>query len=223
MRNCDLCGESFQTTNGLAKHITNQHDISKKDYYDKFDGKVSSICLCGKEKKFRNLGEGYRTFCSPRCRSSNIAPTSSWTGKKQPQSMIDKRRNTHIEKYGVACGLLVRKSKVESYKGFVCRSKYEKAFIDFADQFGFTIEVPCRIPYEHDGRSRFFYPDFYIRELDLIVEIKSDWTWNLQLELNISKICASLDQGYRIIFIDEEDGLTETSRWEELNEHLCSV
>lgn len=217
---CKMCNSQFSSINGLAKHISNRHDISKKDYYDKYIQTVSPTCICGTEKKFRNLGEGYRTYCSPKCRSNHTTPTSYWQDKKQPQHMIDKRRSTINQKYGVSNGFLINHSKAERYKGFVCRSKYEKMFVDFAEQYGYTLSVPQKISYEHEGRSRFFYPDFYIEELDLIVEIKSSWTWQRQLDLNISKMVCTINQGYDIVFIDEEHGLTDQKFWSELDEYL---
>lgn len=220
MATCEICKCKLKNINGLAKHITNRHAITKEDYYKIYINKISDVCVCGTKKKFRNLGEGYRQYCSVKCRSKNITPTTYWKGKKQPQEMINARRNTMIEKYGVSNGFLTNHSKAETYKGFTCRSSYEKMFLDFAEKYGYTISVPERISYEHEGSSRHFYPDFYIEELDLIVEIKSNWTWNQQLDLNISKMVCTIEQGYDIVFIDEEHGLTNKALWSELNEYL---
>lgn len=216
---CNICKKEFNNVNGLAKHIRN-HNISKKEYYDIYIKEVSQICKCGAAKKFRNLGEGYREYCSPKCRSNHIAPTSYWTGRTQPQSLIDKRRDTMVERYGVSNGYLTKHSVAERYKGFVCRSAYEKLFVDFAEQCGYTLEVPSRIEYTHEGTSRHYYPDFYIVELDLIVEIKSDWTWKQNLDLNISKMVCTIEQGYDIVFIDEEHGVNDPKLWDELDEYL---
>ena len=222
MINCKICNSTFNNINGLSKHLTATHKIDKKFYYDKYIGKVSNICVCGKEKKFRTLGEGYRQFCSPQCRSNNTPTIKYWEGKKQPQYMIDKRRNTMIEKYGVANGFLTKYSIAEKYKGFVCRSNYEKMFVDFCKIYGYKLSVPDRIKYEFEGRSRYYYPDFYLDDLDLIVEIKSDWTWKQQLEMNIAKMVCTIEQGYDIIFIDEEHGINNEKLWSELDEYLRS-
>jgi hypothetical protein len=222
MIDCKICNTVFNNINGLAKHLTATHKIDKKIYYDKYIGKTSSTCVCGKEKKFRTLGEGYRQFCSPQCRSNNIPTTKYWEGKKQPQSMIDKRRDSMVEKYGVANGYLTKHSVAKKYKGFVCRSKYEKMFVDFAEIYGYKLSVPERIAYELEGRSRYYYPDFYLDDLDLIVEVKSDWTWKQQLDMNIAKMVCTIEQGYDIIFIDEEHGINDEKLWDELNEYLCS-
>lgn len=219
---CKICNTELKNINGLAKHIYNQHSISKEEYYNKYVKETSPICICGKKKKFRHLGEGYRTYCSPKCRSNHIEPTKYWEGKKQPQSMIDKRRNSMIEKYGVANGYLTKQSVAEKYKGFVCRSKYEKSFVDFAEKYNYNLTVPEKIPYEFEGRSRYYYPDFYIEDLDLLVEIKSDWTWKQQLDLNIAKMTFTIQQGYDIVFLDEEHGINDEKLWDELNEYLRS-
>jgi hypothetical protein len=218
---CRICNKKLKNVNGLAKHIHNQHDISKEEYYNAYIKETFPTCICGKKKKFRHLGEGYRTYCSPSCRSKHVEPVKYWQDKKQPKEMIEARRNSMYKRYGVTNGYLVNHSKAEKYKGFVCRSKYEKLFVDFAEKYGYTLSVPDRIKYIHEGRSRHYYPDFYVEELDLIVEIKSDWTWNQNLELNLSKLTSCLEQHYDIIFIDEEHGLTDDANWDELNEYLC--
>lgn len=218
---CMICSTILKNTNGLAKHIHNQHNMCKEEYYNTYIKEESPICVCGNRKRFRHLGEGYRKYCSAKCRSNHIEPTKYWQGKKQPQTMIDARRNTIEEKYGVSNGYLVKHSKAEKYKGFVCRSKYEKMFVDFAEKFGYTLEVPPRIEYTYLGRSRHYYPDFYVVELDLIVEIKSDWTWNRNIDMNIAKITSALEQQHNIVAIDEEHGINDESKWEELNEYLC--
>jgi hypothetical protein len=219
---CAICNTSLKNTNGLAKHIHNQHNIDKESYYNLYVKVVAPVCICGKKKKFRNLGEGYRQYCSPQCRSNHTPVTKYWEGKKQPKSLIDARRQTIQERYGVTNGYLVKHSKAEKYKGFVCRSKYEKMFVDFAERYGYTLSVPSRIEYELDGKSRHYYPDFYLEDFDLIVEVKSNWTWNQHLEMNISKMVYTIQQGYDIIFIDEEHGINDETLWDELNEYICA-
>ena len=222
MTTCKICSAELKNINGLAKHIYNEHSVGKEEYYNTYVKETSPLCICGKQKKFRHLGEGYRTFCSPQCRSNHIPAVKHWEGKKQPQSMIEKRRNTMIEKYGVANGYLTKHSIAEKYKGFVCRSKYEKSFVDFAEKFGYVLSVPERIKFEYEGRSRYYYPDFYIEDFDLIVEIKSDWTWKQQLDLNIAKMVFTIQQGYDIVFLDEEHGINNEKLWSELDEYLRS-
>jgi hypothetical protein len=70
-------------------------NISKEEYYNRFIHIENSICVCGEKKKFRGFSEGYRKFCSVKCRSKNVPPTKYWQGKKQPDAIIQKRiKNT---------------------------------------------------------------------------------------------------------------------------------
>lgn len=219
MIECKLCSREFKNTNSLAKHLKT-HSIEREDYYIRYIGNSSKICKCGKEKMFRDLGIGFLNYCSQDCYHKFSEPTRYWKGKKQSQDIINKRRKTIEDRYGVNNGYMVNHSVAERYKRFVCRSKNEKVFIDFCEQFGYNISVPQKIPYMFDGRSRYFYPDFYIKELDLIVEIKSTWTYMLHFEMNIAKEIAAIQQGHKIMFIDEEHGLLDNEKWSELNEHL---
>jgi hypothetical protein len=223
MVECKICNTRLKNTNGLAKHIHNQHsNISKEEYYNLYINESDSLCQCGNTKKFRDLGVGYLKHCSMKCRSKFSEPTKYWEGKKQPQEMIDKRRNTLIERYDVACGFLLGHSSVEKYKGFICRSTYEKMFIDFAEYYEYTISVPNKISYIHKNRKRWYFPDFYINELDLIIEIKSKWTWDLNYDMNNDKIKFTKMSGYDILIISEENGLMDKSKWSDLNEYISS-
>lgn len=220
MNICQICQKEFKNVNGLAKHITNQHkNITKEQYYNTYICESSQFCRCGKSKKFRNLGVGYLEFCSVSCRSKFITPISYWLGKKQSQITIEKRQNTIEMRYGVNNGFLTKKSKCEKYKGFITRSSYERNFIDYCFDRGYKISVPNKIKYFYDGKYRWFYPDFYLEQFDLIVEVKSNWTYNLHLDMNIAKQVSVLEAGYDIIFIDEEDGVM--GDWRILDEHFC--
>ena len=66
---CQLCGKEILTINGLVNHLQLNHNISTKDYYDKYMKKEGEgICkICGKEAKFHNLNMGYKPTCSINC------------------------------------------------------------------------------------------------------------------------------------------------------------
>lgn len=116
MIECKICNKIFKNLNSLGKHLYNSHsNITAEEYYVTHIGKVSNVCICGNRKKFRNLGEGYREYCSVKCRSNNTEPARYWAGKKQPEEMIKKRiSNTdqalkeskkvenNLKKYGVS-------------------------------------------------------------------------------------------------------------------------
>lgn len=256
---CAICDSIIKNVNGLGKHIYKSHkEISKKEYYDTYLKEKSSVCICGKEKKFRNLGEGYREYCSVKCRSDNVFNPKFWLGKKQPKEMIDKRisstnqnskdttrKKTMIERYGVDNPSLVpefskKRSKINKktkrtpehqqniinskrknlslnhkpttkikisnalmsyyqtgdsqcvtvvknptngrghlvgkYNGILYRSSYELLFIKFAEKYNISIEncenIKRRVRYTYNNKKHWYYPDFYLPDIDVCIEIK---------------------------------------------------
>jgi len=102
---CGICKISLKNLRALGNHLFHSHNsVTRQEYYDTYIGKVSSVCECGNKKNFRGLGEGYRTFCSVECRSSNKQfrknISEKNTGKVQSKETIQKRiKNTNqIEK-----------------------------------------------------------------------------------------------------------------------------
>lgn len=57
------------------------------------------------------------------------------------------------------------------------------------------------IKYFYDNKNRIYFPDFYYEPLNLIIEIKSTYTYNLHLERNIEKekYCKLLNYNYIVI------------------------
>jgi hypothetical protein len=99
MFTCNICFKKFNKMNSLGAHITFFHkELTKEQYYCEHINEISSICECGNKKKFRDLGEGYRKYCSLKCYNKYKEPTTYWKGKKQPKEMIEKRiQNTNQE------------------------------------------------------------------------------------------------------------------------------
>jgi len=57
------------------------------------------------------------------------------------------------------------------------------------------------IYYNWNGKLHMYFPDCYIPTSNTIVETKSLWYWNKDIEQNIAKINGSLSQGYNIRFV----------------------
>jgi hypothetical protein len=87
---CKICETEIKTTSqNFSKHLK-QHEITSKDYYDKFfKTEQCGICLtCGKETKFKSISSGYLPFCSNFCAQTH------------PSTLL-KVKNINIQKYGV--------------------------------------------------------------------------------------------------------------------------
>ena len=131
------------------------------------------------------------------------------------QSDVIKKRkeNTCMKNHGTINPLqnkeIFEKTQISSYKmtiieGHLCRGSYEKDFIlNFHEKI--KIEKPSSVKYIYKEKNKVYHPDFYIRELNLIVEIKSSYTYKYNIEMNENKKKACLEQGFNFIFIINKD------------------
>lgn len=113
MHICKICNKKFNSHIPSAFHLTKMHNMTIKDYYDKFYKKENEgICpVCGKSTKFIRFVEGYRVFCSSKCAANyleTIEKRKATNFKKidvcfplQNESIKNKTKNTILEKYGI--------------------------------------------------------------------------------------------------------------------------
>lgn len=60
-------------------------------------------------------------------------------------------------------------------------------------------KVPI-IKYIQDNKEHNYFPDFYIKSKNLIIEVKSEWTYKILLIKNILKALAVRKAGYNFEF-----------------------
>jgi len=60
-------------------------------------------------------------------------------------------------------------------------------------------DVP-RIPYESKHKQKYYFPDIYLPHINLIIEVKSSWTYHKDEAINKMKSEAVLSQGYQFEF-----------------------
>ena len=85
---------------------------------------------------------------------------------------------------------------------------YQGSFeLDFLEKYydKFKIERGPTIEYEFEDSNKQYFSDFYLPELNLIVEIKSTYTFELSKEKNIEKQKKSISLGYGHIFIIDKN------------------
>jgi hypothetical protein len=61
------------------------------------------------------------------------------------------------------------------------------------------IDVP-RILYEYNNKQKYYFPDIYLPHINLIIEVKSTWTYKREEEQNNIKAIATRAQGYNFEF-----------------------
>ena len=134
----------------------------------------------------------------------------------QNEIVKNKTLETNIKKYGVNHPMqnqdVFQKQQKSSYGikkhpefGLYYRGTYEKDFLDMCFKNNITIQQGKKIKYINNGKSHYYFSDFYLEHKDLIVEIKSTYTYKKDLEKNLAKQKACLEQGYNFIFITNKD------------------
>lgn len=108
---CIICNKQFigipnVASKALVFHIKNEHQLSSKEYYDKFIRKEKEgICPnCGKETTFRTLNEGYHTYCSYECKQKYMVNqegtyTNELTKITERKNILKTVINTIKDKY----------------------------------------------------------------------------------------------------------------------------
>lgn len=121
--------------------------------------------------------------------------------------------NTNLKRYGVKYPMQKieffnkqqeNSKKIKYYNEKIYyQGSYEKDFLDFINNIGLIekIDRGPTITYIYDGELKYYYPDFYIKDLNLIIEIKSSYFYNKYLDKNILKREKCIEMGYDYIFL----------------------
>lgn len=126
----------------------------------------------------------------------------------------EKRKETCLEKYGVDAPfkvpeifLKMQKSAftIKTYKDYdlYYQGSYELKFLEFCETQNIISDITNghTIHYKFIDKDRIYYPDFYFKKLNLIVEVKSTYTFNFDLDKNLAKRTACIERGYNFIFV----------------------
>lgn len=118
---CLICKHESPNFRGFGSHIRKAHNMSTKEYYDKYLKKDNEdICpVCGNTNNFININVGYSRTCSVSCGQKHPSTrkrieitninkygkatpliTSTALNKSHNKEAMDKKRQTMINKYG---------------------------------------------------------------------------------------------------------------------------
>lgn len=131
--NCLICNHESPNYRGLGNHIKKAHNMSTKDYYDRYFKKNNeNICqVCGKSTPFININIGYRKVCSVSC------------GQKHPDTR-EKIETTNIKKYGKSTPLITKESLDKSHN----KNAMNKKRTTMIDKYGYANSF-CTIETQH--------------------------------------------------------------------------
>jgi len=125
----------------------------------------------------------------------------------------DKLKKTNLERYGVEYPMQVlefcekqqkNSKKIRYYNDDIYyQSSYEKDFLDYLKNMDMLSKVTRGpiIKYKSGISDKIHYPDFYIEDYNLIIEIKSDYYYYKYLDINNLKFNKAIEIGYNYMFI----------------------
>jgi hypothetical protein len=133
----------------------------------------------------------------------------------QSEDVKAKTRATNLERYGyeyvlqnpemyekmLSSGYII---KTHESTGLKYQGSYELDFLEWCVQNNVTVTKPAPIKYEFNG-TRYYYPDFYHEPTNTIIEVKSTYTYNKQLEKNKAKEAATINAGFNYVLVLDKD------------------
>jgi len=128
----------------------------------------------------------------------------------------EKANNSILRKYGVTNPtqnidvfnkILITQRKIKKYKdtSLYYQASYELDFLDKYYEKLLNIQRGPTIKYSLNGDSKIYYPDFYIKSLNLIIEIKSLYYANYDYAKLKAKELGVINSGYNYILIIDKN------------------
>lgn len=134
------------------------------------------------------------------------------------EKMFSKYKKTIEERYGVECVFqdseILKKAQDNSFRRFryedtnlFYQASYEKDFLDFCMKMNILDKVSNGpfVWYMYDGKKKRYFSDFFIEELNLIIEIKSSHWYNMYKEQNEAKKEECIRHGFGFMFIIDKN------------------
>jgi len=130
----------------------------------------------------------------------------------EKNEMLIKYKTTNLKKYGVEypqqnINIFNKQQKsgfnAKRFKdsNIHYRGTYE---LDFLEKYYDKINIKNGMTIRYN-ENKVYFPDFYFPKLNLIIEIKSEYTYKLHETKNLNKQKSCLEQGYNFIFIIDKD------------------
>src|SRR5699024_10152903 len=180
---CPYCPKKYVSKESLYMHMETIHKdelngLSPANAHFNFrNNKTEGRCIiCKKPTQFNEKTERYDRLHEGKCKEEY---------RRQFKERMNKKygKTTLLDDPEVQKKMLSRRKISGKYKWSDGREtteyvgSYEKHFLQYLDRIGYSgkaITAPTTtvIPYKYDGKERFYSPDFYIQDLDLLIEIK---------------------------------------------------
>jgi len=128
----------------------------------------------------------------------------------QSLEIKEKTKKTNLIRHGIEYPIIDHNCNSFNFKEYHWKSGevsfvqgFEPIVLKELEDYGYTFNdikvehnnVPA-VEYEFEGKKRRYYPDIFIPKENLIIEVKSEWTYNLEKERNLRKFKAVEEAGY---------------------------
>lgn len=185
---CPECGMKFSSLSGWSSHIDRHHPgLKPKDYSDMrflyftLTGRTSGRCVqCHGETSWNEEHGKYNRFCNnPKCKAEYTAIAK--------QRMVDKYGKQHLLNDPEMQRKMLKNRKISGSYKFSDKSgsvdyvgTYEQDFLYIMDHVmhysagDIMGPSPHNYIYMYENKARVYIPDFYIPNLNLEIEIKTD-------------------------------------------------
>jgi very-short-patch-repair endonuclease len=186
---------------------------NKKIYGNSCPMQNSNIQKTIRENNLKNLGVEL-PFQSKRIQKKGAKTRKKKYGAKytyQSQELYNKCKNTMIQKYEAPFTLQSPKLFEKSFKTRILLKKFNNSDLfyqgsyelDFLEKYYTLLNIQRApfIKYRFKNKQRIYYPDFYILEKNLIIEIKNRYLAKRDKELIKAKRKAVLSAGFQFIII----------------------
>jgi hypothetical protein len=160
--------------------------------------KLKVLCVCGKPHQSilsdivrgKHCGEcklkKYESTCMVRYGVRNVSQDPVIFEKIVKKSYTGK-------KYNFKSGKVLR---IQGYEGFAIDDLLDEKISEHDLFFG--KDIPSFSYIDDNNIQHVYHPDIFVKSLNLIVEVKSDYTYTKELRKNYLKFCKVVETGYRL-------------------------
>lgn len=210
---CPICGKS--DIKMLTTHVSMAHKIKKKEFLEMYPGiklntddmiaqRVNTMCKLWETEGFSDkvheaLCKEARSVEGRKKRSDRMAKLSKefWSD----EDYCNKHRELGYQFY---LKTRDKQKRIIEYHGLYLRSSYEVDFVKFCEKNNIRFLYESRVyNYVLDGKVSRYFPDFFLPDYNLIVEIKPEF--RTHLPINIAKFNAVVDSGDNIVYVTENE------------------
>lgn len=207
-----------QSQETVDKRIKNTNQATKEEKrkqtcFEKF-GVSNYAELTEHKEKISKIHKGRKNprtkewqdkIIQSKIKNNTIKHTEQAKGKmRASQKRVNESENPPIRVSNKSCG---RGHKNGSHNGLFYRSSYELTFIKICEENNIKIESAenkkFRCPYLLDSKKKMYYPDFYLPEYKVVVEIKPESM--LEIKQNQLKIEAAKLTLENYLLVTEEN------------------